>query len=396
MNARISLLLIAASGLLRAAETPPGTAPYPASPVIADIAFDWSTHRREAQGSDNWQLTWADDNQLYGAWGDGGGFGGTNNDGRARIGFARIEGDWNNFIGYNVWGGMNAEHPATFDGKSWGTISVEGILYSWVIGDEPDPTGPMDDGRRDHYRFIELARSTDHAATWTKAPWRWWREDNLIIPTFLQQGRDDAASRDGYVYAYFIRPRDVNVTQHDFHLAVHQPGAVFLARVRRDQLFAGRDAYEWFAGLTRGYASWGPLSAKQPVFENAEGTGWCLSASYNPGLKRYFLATEHGVTSKSQMAIYDAPEPWGPWTTVKYWTENDRFGQNRPGSSLEWKDNVFFLSFVPKWLSEDGREFTLSFTGAGGGKNNDSFNIVRGHFVLRDQPAVAAPPKQNE
>ncbi|MEJ1971795.1 MAG: hypothetical protein WDM96_04665 [Lacunisphaera sp.] len=65
---RLALLLpiIAAAG---------AEPPYPPSPVIADITFDWSTHRREGQGSDNWQLTWADDGNLYGAWGDGGGFG---------------------------------------------------------------------------------------------------------------------------------------------------------------------------------------------------------------------------------------------------------------------------------------------------------------------------------
>jgi hypothetical protein len=379
--------------VMAAAATPP----YPPSPVIADLTFDWSTHRREAQGSDNFQLTWADDNHLYGAWGDGGGFGGTNSDGRARLGFARIEGDAENYRGYNVWGGKNAEHPATFNGKSWGTIAVEGVLYSWVIPDEPDQTSPLDDARRDHYRYIELVRSTDHGATWTKAPWRWWREDNLIIPTFLVHGRNNAGARDGYVYSYFIRPRDVNVTQKEFDLAVHRPGALFLARVRRDQIFAGRDAYEWFAGMKNGHAQWGPLAGKQPVLENPEGTGWCVSASYNPGLRRYLVGTEHGITSKSLMVLYDAPEPWGPWTTVRYWTEEDRFGGRRPGSALEWRDNVFFLSFVPKWLSADGRGFTLSFTGQGGGKDNDSFNLVRGAFVLRPAPApTPAPAKAAE
>ena len=36
-------------------------APYPPSPVIADIVWDWSSHRRRAAGSDNWPITWADD-----------------------------------------------------------------------------------------------------------------------------------------------------------------------------------------------------------------------------------------------------------------------------------------------------------------------------------------------
>jgi hypothetical protein len=197
-------------------------------------------------------------------------------------------------------------------------------------------------------------------------------------------GRDNAGARDGYVYSYFIRPRDVNLTQSELGLSVQKPGALFLARVRKTQIDAGRDAYEWFAGLTAdGRPTWGPLSSKHPVLEDSNGVGWCVSASFNPGLGRYFVATQHSITSQSRLGIFDAPTPWGPWTTVKYWTDSDRFGAQRPGSELPWRDNIFFLSFVPKWLSADGRDFTLSFTGAGGGKDNDSFNTVRGQFKLR-------------
>ena len=367
--------------LLLAASLAPAGSPYPPSPLIADISLDWSTNERRALGSDNWQLTWADDDHQYGAWGDGGGFPGGDNRGRVGLGFGRIEGPWNDYQGFNVWGGTNPENPAQFSGKSWGTISIGGVLYSWITPDDPD-TG----GQRDHYQYIELARSTDHAAHWTKADWRWRCEDNLIVPTFLVFGKDNAHARDNYVYSYFIRPQNPGITQAEFGLAVHEPGAVFLARVPQDKLFAGRDAYQWFAGMKDGQATWGPLAARSPAFENPEGTGWCMSVSYNPGLKRYLLATEHTASHTSAMALFDAPEPWGPWTTVKYWTEQDRFGQTRPGSRLDWADNVFFFSFAPKWLSDDGRSFTLVFTGGGKGKNNDSLNTVRGTFQRRNTP----------
>jgi hypothetical protein len=367
--------------------------PYPQSQVIADLSLDWSTHRREAQGSDNFQLTWADDNQLYGAYGDGGGFHSTNDRGREALGFVRVEGNWDDYRGYNVWGGLNAENPAQFPGKSWGTISADGVLYSWVIPDNPDLSGYGQTYRytgdrniawpRDHYRYIHLVRSRDRGASWETAPWRWWREDNLIIPTFLNYGRDNAGARDPFIYSYFIRPQSLDATQSDFGLNVHKPGALFLARVHKDHIFAGRDAYEWFTGLHDGKAAWGPLVAKQPVFENPEGTGWCVSAIYNPGLRRYLLATEHEKSHTSAMGLFDAPNPWGPWTTVKYWSVDDPFGRERPGSALSWNHNIFFFSFVPKWWSDDGREFTLVFTGGGKGKDNDSWNTVRGHFVLR-------------
>lgn len=353
------------------------TSPYPPSSVIEDITFDWSTHRRGAQGSDNFQLTWADDGHQYAWWGDGGGFGSSTNEGRVGLGLARIEGDWDDWQGFNVWGGKNSENTATFEGKSWGTISVEGVLYAWIVPDFPDTGGP-----RDHYRYIELARSRDYGASWTKADWRWQIEDNLIVPTFLNFERDNAGARDEYVYAYFIRPQGLNITQSSFGLNVHKPGAVFLARVHEDRLFAGRDHYEWFTGTLDGEPSWGDLDAKRPVFEDPNGTGWCLSVSYNPGLGRYLLATEHTRSHVDNLiGIFDSPEPWGPWTTVKYWNEDDRFGEIRNGSDLDWKFNVFFVAFSPKWLSDDGRDFNLTFTGGGRGKDNDSFNTVRGRFV---------------
>jgi hypothetical protein len=355
--------------------------PYPPSPVIADMILDWSTHERHALGSDNWQTTWANDGYLYSAWGDGGGVGAVGNAGRVGLGYARIEGDWNDYRIYNVWGGVEPENVAQFSGKSWGTISVDGVLYSWVIPDIPD-SGPP----RDHYRYIELARSTDHAATWTKANWRWHGDDNLIIPTFLVFGKDNAGARDGYIYSYFIRPARPGISQAEMGLEVHRPGAVFLARVPKEKIFTSRDAYEWFTGLAPdGQPEWGTLDAKQPVFENPAGTGWCLSASYNPGIGRYLLGVEHTASHSGVTAIFDAPEPWGPWTTVKYWTPSNRFGAARTGSAMDWRDNVFFLAFVPKWLSADGLDFTLVFTGGGRGKDNDSFNAIRGKFLLRDR-----------
>jgi hypothetical protein len=82
------------------------------------------------------------------------------------------------------------------------------------------------------------------------------------------------------------------------------------------------------------------------------------------------------------MGIFAAPKPWGPWTTVEYYTAADPFGVRRPGSNLPWRNNVFFLAFATKWLSEDGKSFTLNFTGAGQGSDNDSFNTVCGTFDL--------------
>ena len=351
--------------------------PYAPSPVIERIELDWSTHRRDAQGSDNFQLTWADDDHQYGAWGDGGGFRHARGADRVGLGFARIEGDCDAYRGFNVWGGQNSEHPAQFDGKSWGTICIGGVLYSWIVPDVPE-TGPP----RDHYRYVELARSPDHAATWTKADWRWRVDDDLIIPTFLVFGKDNAGARDEYVYSYFVRPERKDVTQAGHGLEIHRPGAVYLARVRNDRIFDGRESYEWFTGLRDAEATWGTLAVKRPVFEDANGVGWCLSVCHNAGLDRYLLWTEHTTSHAGVLGLFDAPEPWGPWTTVAYHTSTDRFGEQRRGSMLPWKHNLVFAAFAPKCFDAEDRTFTLIFTGGGRGADNDSFNTVRGRFVL--------------
>src|SRR5262249_37758272 len=59
---------------LSRAQIAPG-APYPPSPVIRKITWEpRETIIRKEHDSDNWPITWADDDALYTAYGDGSGF----------------------------------------------------------------------------------------------------------------------------------------------------------------------------------------------------------------------------------------------------------------------------------------------------------------------------------
>lgn len=331
-------------------------APYPPSPVIANVTFDLATHERRAPGSDNWAITWSDDDHQYAAWGDGGGFGGTNSDGRVSLGVARIEGATDDYQGFNVWGGKNAENAAKSGGKSYGILSVGGVLYMWV--------GPGSDATS--YQETRLYKSTDRGATWSKTEWAFTKADRLVMPTFCQFGRDCAGARDDYVYAFTIRLQG-NPTR----LNVHEPGQIDLMRVPKDRLLE-RAGYEFFAGLDNGGGpTWTKdVAARRPVFEDPNGVGWCFSVSYNAGLKRYLLCTEHEASFQGNLGIFDAAEPWGPWTTAGYYQNWEQFG------------STFFWNFSNKWLSLDGKSFTLIFTGTGA---NDSWNTVRGGFALHDK-----------
>lgn len=357
--------------------------PYPDSLVARGIFLDWSTHQRHAPGSDNFQLTWSDDDHLYGAWGDGGGFYGTNGNGRVGLGFARVEGNRDDYRGFNVWGGFEAQNSATFEGKSWATISLEGDLYMWVVPDHPEGKS-----YRNHYEYVELAKSEDKGASWSKASWRFEQSEGLTIPTFLNFGKDNAdvpVEFGDYVYSYFLAPQSTTMEQegpNGVNLMVHRPGRIYLGRVLGDRLMGSKENHQFFTGRDAlGQPTWGRLEDKQPVFEDENGVGWCLSASYNPHLDRVILVTQHRQTTSGLLGIFDAPTPWGPWSTIEYFEIDAPFGKDRPGSELPWANNVFFAAFPTKWLDEE--TFVLNFTGGGRGKDNDSFNTVEGRFILR-------------
>ena len=136
---------------------------YPQSEIITGIQFDFSTIIEYAPGSDNWAITWADDDYQYTTWGDGGGFGGTNSIGRVSMGIGRVEGDYNNYSTININGGVNpisgnTQFPDSpgVGGKSYGIISVDGVLWLWRTGEGSDNLA---------FEIQDLWKSTDHGYT---------------------------------------------------------------------------------------------------------------------------------------------------------------------------------------------------------------------------------------
>src|SRR5207245_6882564 len=110
-----------------------GLAPYPSSKVIAGIT--WAAKEtiiRKAKGSDNWPLTWADDDLQYTAYGDGWGFEPFVPQ-KLGLGFARVEGDPPNFHGENL---RSPTGEQIGDGakakKASGILCAGGVLYLWT------------------------------------------------------------------------------------------------------------------------------------------------------------------------------------------------------------------------------------------------------------------------
>jgi CubicO group peptidase (beta-lactamase class C family) len=325
------------------------TAPYPPSKAIAGITWaDKETIVRKARGSDNWPLTWAGDDQQYTAYGDGRGFEPFVPK-KLGMGFARIEGAPPSFHGANI---PSPSGEQLGDGiaskKASGILCVEGVLYLWTR----------------NAGNAQLAWSRDHGKTWQWAGWKF--ATSFGCPTFLNFGKNYAGTRDDFVYVY----------SHDADSAYVPADRMVLARVPQRGI-AERDAYEFFRGFdVEGRPLWSKeIADRGPVFTH-KGRCYRSGITYNAGLKRYLWVhilpgTQGGKEDtrfEGGLALYDAPQPWGPWTTV-YFTEKWDVG---PGETA---------SFPTKWMSGDGKTLHLVFSG------EDSFSVRKANLT----PASRTP-----
>jgi hypothetical protein len=229
--------------------------------------------------------------------------------------------------------------------KASGLLMVNGVLYLWArnVGN------------------AQLAWSADHGATWTWSDWRF--TNSFGCPTFLNFGRNYAGARDGFVYVY----------SHDSDSAYTPADRMVLARVPKTRL-REREAYEFFHGLDGGNAPlWtSKIEERGLVFAHAQNC-YRSGITYNAALKRYLWcqilpASTHpqGTRFQGGFGIYDAPEPWGPWTTAFFTTNWDV----APGESA---------SFPTKWMSADGTALHLVFSG------DDCFSVRRATLEIISQ-----------
>lgn len=343
---------IVSLGLLLAAGWLPGAPAYPPSPAIRGL--EWAppeTVTRAALDGDNWPVTWGADDALYTAWGDGTGFDPKVPE-KLSCGFARVTGGPEDFRGENLFS-LNAQPGQGRNGlKAWGMLAVGDILYAWF--GHADKKGGA----------AQLAWSENGARTFQFADWH-FPEFGLV--GFINFGRGYAGARDDYIYAY----------SHDGPKA-DQPADRFIlmrapkARVRE------RGAYEFFSGLDeRGGPTWSAdLDRRAAVFEHPDR---CLRSAitYHAGLRRYLwwqaLPQPAGHRDRGDtrfaggFAVYDASEPWGPWTTV-FHTDQWDMGPGEHGD------------FPAKWMDPRGDSLWLVFSG------EDAFSVRQAKVLRRNPP----------
>ena len=308
--------------------------PYPPSPVIRGIRWaPKETILRLARGSDNWPMTWADDGHLYTAYGDGRGFE-PYVPKKLSLGLARVLGVPPDVRGENLPSPWAEQVGDGAKGrKASGMLMVDGVLTMAVRNADN----------------AQLACSRDHGRTWTWAAWRF--ETGFGCPTFINFGADYVGARDAYVYM-----------ASPYGDSAYKPAdRMVLARAPKDRLM-DRGAWEFFERLdAAGRPVWtADVARRGAVFEHP---GRCYrgGVTYCAPLRRYLwvqILPGGDTRAEGGFAVYDAPEPWGPWTTA-FFTERWDVG---PGETA---------SFPTKWMSGDGRTLHLVFSG------DDAFSVRR-------------------
>jgi hypothetical protein len=153
-------------------------------------------------------------------------------------------------------------------------------------------------------------------------------------------------------------------------LQIQRPGRIYLARapIANESFFTNKGTWQWWDG-----SGWtGTIGNREPVINSSDGVCWCISACYNPGLKRYFLISEFNSSFAGNLRFYHAAAPQGPWATLRSFSNiRTQFGVSDP--------RIFYASFAPKWFRNGGQDFTLIWTGTDG---NDSWNTTHGSLVL--------------
>jgi hypothetical protein len=352
---------------------------YPKSELVKSVIVD--KYRLHKGDGDMWPITWAADGNLYGAAGD-------NQD--SPMNFWRIEGH----PGEREWGPPPFLYlvdnlpmdPKVYCQKTnvhpkWGIkpaslLSLKGRLYFAVqlmnFGDNMELN-------RQHNISSWIITTDDYGRTWNRdATSEDFYTGRVASPHFLQFGRDYDGARDEYVYAYFPSADDGNSYWEN-------GDCILLGRVHQEKILFRKD-WEFFIGLgENGEPRWSrEENQAKAVFCYPLMTGE-NHVSYNKGLKRYIMGN-YGFTDlmgkpvpyhqgeptwnpekqRSQLTLFEAPEPWGPWSLFY---RDDNWGIH----------GGYNPCFPTKWMSDDGKTMWMVYSGS---EEDYNFTVQKLTLVL--------------
>ena len=431
-----------------------GDASYCQSRKITSMMFDYRAAYSETKGnladeppysdgSDLWPLSWAADGTTYAFFGDGWGLCGQLDPDATRenytsFGISRISGSMppsagmpcpTQFIHGNIYGGYDSAQPyglggnGLVNGKLGGMIVVGSTIYGlgaiWHAGEAGGPRGTPN--------RAAIVYSTDGSHSWQDSEWNFCSADSSGTPDphgglqggmgicpsgFVNFGPGNAGALDDYVYLYAV---DNSSARWNDVPPPPGPANTYLLRARDDQLLT-QTTYQYFAGLdASGNPLWSNLaSRRQAVFTDrnpprtyaANGYSFPMEmtleeAVYDAPLAR-FIATAQGP-KVGQLAFYESPHPWGPWSVIYY--ANIRAARGGTGGwgnlgAGTWDGSRYVgadslgVHIGNAWTSSDGKTLWLVFSSDQRAPRNarftrlagnwmDSFNLVEARLKVR-------------
>lgn len=331
---------------------------------------------------DTWYPTWADDDKLYSSYTDGDC---PRLDGGRELSIS----DGNVLQGYGVertstgQAVMEGDDPLNLKVYSLGITHVSALPYHgrypsgslvynkvWYYGTYClDPKGTTTYGDKTYNwpwlgPFVGFRYSTDYGRTWNECPHSpqnpLFRETGLNgypikigSPHFVDFGKNMQYSPDGKAYLV-AHGADASDTKPRFWNASWITGdQIYLLRVTPSiENINDISKYEFFAGYNeKGDAIWTKDFDKiKPMLEWNNNMG-CVTVTYNPPLKKYFMCITDGGNTCSKMNTYilESDNIAGGWKIVSYMKD---FGEQ-----------AYFVNIPSKFISTDGKTAWLLYSG---------------------------------
>jgi hypothetical protein len=303
-------------------------------------------------GGDVWTTTWADDDNLYSASDDTGGF---DNACDSNLAVNRISGGPPpNVVGVTVnpMKQFGKAGELKEDGASWkasGLICVNGVLYLAVSRHRYSD---------EHFVIQEtwdasIVKSTDHGMTWSPTPklgHAMFPGRVFSNPFFVQHGKDGhgmKAGTENFVYAV----SNDGTWNNGNWMTLGRVSAGLIERLDPED-------WEFVHGFDdRGQPIWRPRHDNALYIFRSPGRASMTGIHYIARLDLYIMPQWHYPRlddpkrrwQVTRWEFYSAPALWGPWTLFH---------------TQDFEPQGFYNPSIPsKFISEGGRQFWIFVAG---------------------------------